>query len=132
MPALANITVKKNDGITDIIYTGLVPASGDRSSAFWRCEAVGSAAAFRPTLSLASRPNGPGTARRLDAVYTFPVTVTGTDGITRVVDKAIITSSGVLPLGMASADVNEAVSQGFNLLVSALIKSCFQTGYSAT
>jgi hypothetical protein len=58
--------------------------------------------------------------------------VTGTDGITRVVDKAIITSSAVLPLGMASTDVNEAVSQGFNLLVSSLVKSCFQAGYSAT
>jgi hypothetical protein len=132
MPSLANITVKKNDGTTDITYTGLIPAAGDRSGALWRCETVGAAAAFRPTLSLSSRPNGPGTARRLEATYSYPVTVTGTDGITRVVDKAIITTSGVIPLGMASTEVNEAVSQGFNLLVSALIKSCFQAGYSAT
>lgn len=48
MPTLSNITVKKNDGTTDVIYTGVAPSAGDKSPAVLRNNSLGSAAAFHP------------------------------------------------------------------------------------
>ncbi len=132
MPQLANITVKKNDGTTDILWSGVVPSSGDKNSAIWRSLTVGLAVGHQPSFQLSSRNNGNGTARRMEGYTTYPYVVTGTDGKMTVQDKAIIEIGGVIPLGMPIADINEAVSQSMNLFVSTLIKDCFKQGYSAT
>lgn len=132
MPSIANLTVKKNDGVTDVTFTAEVPSSGDKNPALWRNESVGTAISHRPTLSLSSRNNGTGTARRLDGSFTYPTTVTGTDGRVTVADKAIIGITGVIPLGMPVADINEAVSQAMNLFVTTLVKDSFKAGYAPT
>lgn len=132
MPQLANIVVKKNDGTTDITYTGVVPSSGDKSPAIWRANSVGTAAAFRPELQLSSAPNGTKTARRMPYRYTYPSTVTGSDGKITVADRLILEGSVLVPTGMTDADVNEAVAQGCNLIASALIKASFQSGFAPT
>lgn len=132
MPNLANITVKKNDGTTDIVWTGVVPSAGDKTPAVWKSQTVGTADAHRPELKLSSRDNGPGSARRLDGTLSYPTTAVGTDGKINVVDKFILNISVVKPKGMPDADVNEAVSQGMNLLVSTLVKDCFKQGYAPT
>jgi hypothetical protein len=62
----------------------------------------------------------------------YPTTVTGTDGKVTVADKAIIGITGVIPLGMAVTDINEAVSQAMNLFVTTLVKDSFKSGYSPT
>lgn len=130
MPSAANITVKKNDGVTDIIYTSVVPSSGDKNPAIWRSESVGTALSHRPTFSLSSRNNGTGTARRLEGSVVYPTTVTGSDGKITVADKAIINIGGLIPNGMPTADVNEAVSQAMNLFVATLTKDSFKAGYA--
>lgn len=132
MPNLANITVKKNDGTTDIVWTGVVPSSGDKNPAIWRSLTVGSAIAHQPILRLTSKNNGPGTARRMDGQLAYPYTITGVDGKVTVQERCLIEIGGVIPFGMPSADVNEAVAQAMNLFVSTLIKDCFKQGYSAT
>lgn len=132
MPSLANITVKKNDGTTDITWTGVAASAGDKSPAIWRSQTVGSAPGFQPSFQMTSRPNGTGSARRVDVVITYPYTTTGTDGKTYLAEKAIFTGSMLCPLGMPSTDFNEAVAQGMNLLASALVKSCLQSGFAAT
>ncbi|UUW21348.1 MAG: hypothetical protein [Sanya fiers-like virus 31] len=132
MPSLANITVKKNDGTTDIVYTGIAASAGDGSPAVWRCTTIGSAAAQRPELRVTSRNNGSKTGRRVEGSYTYPETVTGTDGIVRVSERFNLTFSAIVPQGMTDTGVNEAVAQSLNLLASALIKSSVQSGFAPT
>lgn len=132
MPQIANLTVKKNDGVTDITYTAVVPSAGDKSPAVWRSQTVGSAAAHQPEIRLSSRSNGTGTARRLEGQGTYPSLVTGTDGRVSVADRVVLSVSGVIPQGMPAADVNEAVSQLLNGFATVLIKDSFKTGYAPT
>lgn len=132
MPSLANITIKKNDGTTDIVWNGKVPSSGDKNPALWRSDAVGAAAAFRPAFSLQSQFNGPKTARRMTFDFTYPVTTVDAGGKTVVADKVIYSGSALLPMGMTDTDLAEAISQFANLMASTLVKDCFKAGYSAT
>jgi hypothetical protein len=132
MPSLANITVKKNDGTTDILWSGVAASAGDKSPAEWRSLTVGSAPAFQPTMKMVALDNGPKTARRVNVETTYPYTTTGTDGKTYLAEKVVMTCSIVLPNGMPTTDSNEAVAQAMNLLASSLVKACMQAGFSAT
>lgn len=132
MPNMANVTIKKNDGTTDVLYTAVVPSSGDKSPAVWRNLTVGTAAGHRPEARIASRANGTGTGRRLDGDFKYPSLVTGTDGKTQVSDRFQLTISGIVPLGMPDTDVNEAVSQALNFYAAALLKDTFKSGYAPT
>lgn len=133
MPAIANMTVKKDDGTTDIVYTALIPSSGDGSPAVWRSQTVGNAAAHQPEFRLASRSNGNGSKRILRATYVYPQIATNTTtGVTSVIDRASFAVDWQLSPTMSAADINEAVSQFANLLVQTLIKDCVKAGYSAT
>lgn len=132
MPQMADITVKKNDGTTDVIYTAFTPSAGDKTPAAWKNLTVGTAQAHRPDFRLVSRDNGTGSGRRVDGTYTYPSLVTGTDGKTSIADKLILNISAIVPKNMADADVNEAVSQGCNLVASTLIKGSLKIGYAPT
>lgn len=132
MPQMANIIVKKNDGTTDATYTALIPSAGDKTPAIWKNQAVGTASAHRPELKIMSRDNGPSTARRVVGTYTYPTLATGSDGKTYVSDRVVIDFNAAIPKGMPDADVNEAVSQGCNLIASSLVKDQLKTGYAAS
>lgn len=132
MPNIANITIKKNDGTTDITYTAVVPSAGDKSPAVWRSQTVGSAAAHQPEVRMTSRANGLNSARRVEVTATYPSTVTGSDGKISVADRVVFQVSGVIPLGMPTVDVNEAVSQLLNVFAVTLFKDSFKTGFAPT
>lgn len=133
MPSQANITVKKNDGTTDVIYTALVPSSGDGTPAIWKNQTVGNAPAHQPEFRLSSRDAAAGARRAARSTYMYPQIATNTTtSTTSVVDKASADTNWVFPKGMAQADINEFVSQYANLLVSTLVKDCVKAGYSAT
>lgn len=132
MPQIANITVKKNDGTTDVTYTAVVPSAGDKSPAIWRNQTVGSAAGHQPQVQMISRANGMNTARRVEATGTYGSLVTGSDGKISVADKVVLQLSGVVPMGMPTTDVNEAVSQLLNVFASVLFKDSVKTGFAPT
>lgn len=133
MASLANITVKKNDGTTDIVWTGVCPSSGDGVPALWRSETVGSAPGHKPTLELSTRYNGARTARRIDGKFIYPQIATdSTTGLTTVVNRVVANISMAVPDACPTTDINEAVSQMFNLLVSTLVKDSFKTGFAPT
>lgn len=132
MPQIANITVKKNDGTTDVVYTGVVPSAGEKSPAIWRNQTVGTASAHQPQVSMTSRFNGARTARRIDVALTYPSLVTGSDGKVSISDRVVLNLSGVIPQGMVTTDVNEAVSQLLNVAASVLFKDSFKTGFAPT
>lgn len=133
MPAIANITVKKNDGTTDITYTGVSPSSGDGVPAIFKSQTVGTAQAHQPELRISSRDAMKGEKRNLRATYVYPqISTNSTTGVTSVVDKASADVNWNVPKGMAQADVNEFASQLANLIVSALVKQCVKDGYAPT
>lgn len=132
MPNMADITVKKNDGTTNIVYAQQIASAGDKSPAIWRCITIGTAASHRPELRLISQSNGPGTARKLHGKYTYPSVTTDVNGVPRVTDRLIIEVNILIPQGMLDVDVNEGATQGLNLLASDLIKSSAKVGFAPT
>jgi hypothetical protein len=132
MPTQADITVKKNDGTTDITYTKVQASGGDKSPAIWRSNSVGTAAAHRPEFRTVSHANGDGSARRVLAQFSYPVTATGSDGKVYVVRRLNMELSCANPLDMADTDMNEAVSQGCNLMGSTHVKDQIKAGFAST
>lgn len=133
MPSLANITVKKNDGTTDIVYTGISPSGGEGLPAIWKSQTVGVAQAHQPEFRLAGREANKGSRRALRSTFQYPqVATNSTTGLTSVVERMSADTNWVFPKGVPQADINEFVSQYCNLLASTLIKDCVKAGYSAT
>jgi hypothetical protein len=58
--------------------------------------------------------------------------VTGGDGKISVSDRFILNFSGIVPLGMPTTDVNEAASQGANLIAHVQTKDVLKTGFAPT
>lgn len=134
MPSIANITVKKNDGTTDVTYTAISASAGDGSASIWRDEATtGWPYALRPKFSLAVRENGPKTARRVDVTFKWPVVYQDTTtSLYGSKDTIPFTLSVPIPQGVAPGQINEAVSQFVNLCASTLVKDCMKQAVGAT
>jgi hypothetical protein len=127
---MANITVKAANGTTDVVYTAMTPSSGDTTNAIWRDEAAGSAAAFKPTLSVNSRYNGDRTGRRLNIVYDRPQTVTDSNGIVTVANRIPISLSVLVPMSCPDTVVAEAIHQATNLFASTLVRDALKSGFA--
>lgn len=133
MPSMANITVKKNDGTTDIVWTAACPSSGDGVPAIWRSETVGSAPAHYPTLELRSRSNGQKTARRMDSNFVYPEIATdSTTSLVSVVNRIHFQLTAAIPQGTPATVIAEAVSQFANLHAATLIKDAYKAGFAPT
>jgi hypothetical protein len=129
MPTMANMTVKKADGTTDIVYTVVQPSAGSSQPAVWRAPG-GGAPAFQPELRVRAQGNQAGTTRRVEATISYPEYYVDANGLTKVNNRALLTMACVVPTGMASTAVSEAVHQGLNLFAHALMKSSGIEGYS--
>lgn len=130
MPQMANITIKKADGTTDVVYTQKTPSAGDKSPAVWKNDTVGTVLAARPTFSIVSMDNGNRKARRLRTSYIWPKTRTDTAGNVTVSGGASSESSHLVPQDMTPTEISEFVAQYANLLASALIKASVNDGYA--
>jgi len=133
MPSMSDITVKKADGTTDVVYTALTPSSGDKSPAVWSNNSSGDAIAFRPQLSATARWNTQRTGRRVDISFSYPQTSTNTTtGVTTVVNSEPISCTLLLPASMPSDDSDEAAAQFAHLLGSSLILAVLKSGFAPT
>lgn len=132
MPAMANITVKKFDGVTDIVFASQQPSAGDNQPAIWKCETVGVVLSGRPTFSLLARNNGSAKARRLTCSYLFPKVRTDALAQTVVQGGASGDATFLVPQDMTMIEIQEFSAQMTNLIASALVRSCLVSGYSAT
>lgn len=133
MPAIADITIKKNDGTTDITYAARAPSSGDNVPAVFKSTTVGSAQAHQPELRISSRDGSKGANRVLRGTFSYPQIATdSTTTLTSVVKRATANFELNIPKDMAQADVDEFVSQFFNLGDSSLIVSCGKAGFAPT
>lgn len=129
MPSMASITVKKNDGTTDIVYDVLSPSAGDGTWAKWRQD-TGNTAPFscRPMLLHRVTESGKG-IRRVDLMYEYPYSYTDTTTSQVVLSPLRVTfKNGVwtVPQGLPSATILEAASQFSNLCGHATIKGALK------
>jgi hypothetical protein len=131
MPNIADITVKKADGTTDIIYTAVVPSSGGTSPATW-LSAAGSAPAFKPKLKVRSFGDAAGKQRSTEGTYTFPQISTASDGSEKVTEVAKSVWINTIPQNMSNANIDEFVAQSCNLYKSTLYQACVKAGYAPT
>jgi hypothetical protein len=133
MPSMASITVKKSDGTTDIVYDAITGAGGENTPAVWRQDtgaAAGLPVGLRNVFKLASKWNGPKTARQLSFEFSMPYAVQdSTTTLYSAKDKVVMTGVITMPQGIPSASLNEAV-QALNLLASSLVKSSVQAGFA--
>jgi len=133
MTTATNLTVKKNDGTTDVTYTLLAAAGGDKSPAVWRNTAATGTGGQQPSLTVSSRNNGDNTARRVDMTYVYPSVYTdASSNLTQIRSKTVANVSIVLPLDTASVDALEAGAQLAHLLNSTLLVGVMQNGYAPT
>jgi hypothetical protein len=131
---MADITVKKNDGVTDILYVQKVPSSGDNVEAYWRSDAATAAyAGLKPEFRMATKWNQAKTARRCNIVGVYPsVAVDSTTTVSTAIGKVIAEVSFIIPQMVPQGDIDEAVSQISNLINSALIRSSLKAGFAPT
>lgn len=131
MPQMADITVKKNDGTTNITYSGVNPSSGDKTAAVWKALTVGTAPAHNPELRMTGKETQKGSHRQTHLTYQYPQLFTDTNtSLTQVLDRGRCDATFDFPKSMSQADINEQVSQFCNLVSSTLIKDSAKSGYA--
>lgn len=129
MPTMADITIKKADGTTDVVYKAKGASAGDSIPANWTLDAASTYRNLRPEAKITTRWNGPRTARRIDFSLKMPV-VREIDGVDTRTDDTIMSVSVIIPQRMTDAEVSEIAAQGANLLKSTLIQSVLNSGYA--
>lgn len=131
MANMADIIVKKADGTTNVTYTALTPSSGDKTAARWRSNSVSSIPGNRPVCELVTQFNGPKDGRRAYFSLKFPILAT-VNSVETVVATVPMEFSCLVPQNVDSTQVTEAIAQGTNMIVSALIRQAIIDGYSPT
>lgn len=133
---MANVTVKKFDGTTDIIYDALSGSGGDGSPAVWRQDTGAPAAkpvGLRNIFKLWTQWNGPKTARQAKFNFVAPyATQDSTTTVYSAKDRVVLDGIATIPQSIPAADINEAIYQACNMLAAALIKQSISAGYAAT
>lgn len=129
MPNMANLTVKKADGTTDVVYTALAPSAGDKTSARWCLTAASTKANLRPTLECTSRYNNARTARNISFTLKYPE-VASVAGVDTIVGTGIVTVQGVVPLQVSDSVLAETIAQAANLFKASLMQDSFKQGYA--
>lgn len=130
MPTMADITVKKADGTTNVTYSAINPAAGDKAPALWINGTVGTVLAARPRFTVSSASNGTRKARRIRTTFVWPKSWLDAAGNPVVAGGASSESSHLVPQDMQLTDIEEYVAQYAGLLYSALVRNCIVSGYA--
>ena len=134
MPQATNLVIKKADGVTDQTLVLVKAAAGDSAPAMWRLEQGFTLPAAMPTVTIRSRSNGPGTARRTEVELVYPyVLVSTADQSVRVASQVVIKGNSVLvPLNVPQGVVNEAIALYQGFMASAMVRDTLRSGYAPT
>lgn len=133
MAAATDITVKKYDGVTDILWSLVSASGGDKSPALWRSGTAAGTVGQKPTFTISARPNNDGTVRRVDVGCKFPAVYTNsTTGQTEVRSVAVFNGSFAVPQNMTAVDIQEFSYQLCNLLNVTLMKNTVVAGFAPT
>jgi hypothetical protein len=133
---MADITVKKYDGTTDIVFNSLSGSGGDGSPAVWRQDtgaASGLPVGLRKLFKLWTQWNGPKTARQMKFNFVAPYAVQDTTTtLYSAKDRVVFDGVISIPQNIPSTEINEAIYQGLNILANSLVKSSGSAGFAPT
>lgn len=129
MTAMANVTIKANDGTTDITYTQLCASAGDKIPARWNIAEAAVPSAYRKTAEMSSRFNAARDARRVEVISRRPVTAT-VNGAVVLIATPMLATTLVAPTSIVQSEIDEIVAQHANLLKSTLIQTCLKEQYA--
>lgn len=133
MPTMADITIKKDDGSTDVTYSVVTASGGDKSPAVWRANAFGGTPGQRPEFRLESAPNGANSGRKITGSFTYPSLYTDTStSLTKVGTRANFQFTAFMPAEMPDAFAAEFGAQVGNLIAASLIEESLTLGYAPT
>lgn len=123
MANLTDLTIKKADGVTDILWSGVTASAGDKNPARYTSKTVSAIPAFQPKLSIRSEGNGDGSVRRViaSAIYPYSVLDTTTNR-TSLVSQCTFRGEWAVPQDVPQTVVDEFAAQLANLFdTSALV-----------
>lgn len=133
MALQTDITVKKSDGVTNVIYKAKVGAAGDNLWALWSADAEGPNRNCVPWFRMKSGFNGPKTARKVFLGFSMPQLVTdSTTTLTTVVNNIPVNMDWTLPMAAPQATWNEAVDQLCNFFAKVEVRQMLKDGYVMT
>lgn len=116
MPTQANQTVKKYDGVTDIVWTGIQTGGTRERPAIWTSSSVGAAGAHRPEFRywLDRKLNAQRYIANVSMHYPS-LSTNSTTGITSVIGKNRFMAAWDIDTNLVQTDANELVAQSVNL-----------------
>lgn len=126
MPQATNLTVKKADGTTDILWTLMNPAGGDGIPASFQSLTVGNFPAARPEIRVSGRSTKTGRALRITMQYPNVQTV---GGQALASPGTVVSMEVQVKADQPTLDTTEAAAQFANLIKTPLIQSCLNSGY---
>lgn len=124
MTQATNITVKKADGTTDIVYSVVSPSAGDGSAAIFRPNSVGTSIATRPYLAVTPTAKTGRRVIKTNFVYPLIDPVSG-----KVVDYITVKTESNASEAASDSDLSEAMAQSANLNASPLVVTTRKEGY---
>lgn len=132
MPQIANVTIKKADGTTDITYTAVSPASGSDPAVF-KSQTIGTSAGQQPEMRVSAKgrvvKGSP--YRDLTLTYKYPKSVSNTTtGEITITEGFSGTINAHMNQTMTATELKEAAYQFGNLVASTLVKQCLNDGYA--
>lgn len=131
MPNMADISVKKADGTTNVVYTAVKPSAGDKVAAIWRATTGATFGAGKPELQCVSRDAANGTQRVVSWKLVMPETYTDTTtGLVSVRFKDVASSVYTVDQRIADSLHDELAAQFGNLMISTLARDINKTGFA--
>lgn len=113
---MTNITVKKADNATDILWTQTQSGGSDSARpAIWQSASVGSAVGHRPELRYYVKGSGPKKEVIVTSVYPS-LSTDSTTGITSVIKKQRFKAVFELDQDAPQVDINEFVAQTLHMV----------------
>lgn len=130
MPQMADLTIKKLDGITDITYEALSPSSGDKTEAKWRVADASVVPALRSTLAVKAKSSANQVVRIVEGKLVMPLVDSSvTSG---PVIGSVFSFTGTVHQNFTDAEAGEFAAQAANLIKASLMQTVLKTGYAPT
>lgn len=132
MSTIANITVKKNDGTTDVVFGALEGRSGE-NPARWKAPPLGATGVTQPELRVGQKSMNGSDKSKVIATFFYPYSVVNsTTGVTSIQSREMFRFEYTGDMAIPQSVRDEAVSQGVNLLASAAFKTMLKELAAAT
>lgn len=133
MTTIADITVKKADGTTNILWSAITGSGGDKSPALWRSNSTVGTVGQKPWFQVVTNSNQGKTGRRVSISAQYPMVYTDTTTtLTQIRDKGTFSGDFFVPGNLDAVNAGEFAAQIANLIASAMVVGSITSGYAPT